>query len=727
MRKKEILLFLLLTFLGCSKSQERSENSKFKHLVEYLENFDYEKAEVEIQELADNNPTSVFSLYGTGLVQENRMLFLDALATYLDVSNTDPTFLPAKIHSYEIFKFLNLEDEAMITAINLIETAPENVDAILTFCDAMLENYDYGRVKKELRKYGFDHDRAGEFHALLATTYLRENKFDSAKAEIEKFSKLNDQSPRSHMLAADYMMTLGQLKSANELSLKAIELSDGDHVFYKRHFFRSIKMKYFDEARKVQKHFVNSGGGEAIESVMGSFLYNAAELYPQAVKSSTVFRKYSGNSISGSYYEFTIRGALGSSLPVTQEMMLIRAILTKGDYLPSFSSIVNYLLTANFATYDSPIEALKEIDNMPKLFTSRKRMRLARLHSLFYSGQPEKAETLNSLMKQAYRSQDRLLSKIGDEYSHKSSRKYDQAEEMYELALEQNQFSENAFKKMLSNFRKKSDHKSALGKFDQHQELVNHFPILKVAKAEFLMRNSNIDEGMKLIKDNFESVSGNLVPIRNIVGYLEESDMLDEVEKVLSITLKYNPNNIEALMLAASYYERNSNFTKLNELSTKAVELESDFYLSQAYLARASYELSDDKTKALEKLTEIALAYKRDPTANLLLSKVMIKEGTDLNKASNFARIAHYSSYMSYETWMNLCYAYISMGRSDLCRGEALKMSRKFKKKPGAFYWIGYAMYNEGKPEAKENLEKSISFGLSGDKLIYAQDLISKL
>jgi len=282
------------------------------------------------------------------------------------------------------------------------------------------------------------------------------------------------------------------------------------------------------------------------------------------------------------------------------------------------------------------------------------------------------------------------------------------------------------FQNMMANYRKTSDAKSAMEKFDKYQFLVDRFPILKLEKAEFLMRSSKISEGITLLKENLKFVSGDVTPIRNIIRYLESIDKQSDVEKVLEIMLEHNSRNIEAILLAASYFEGQSKFEKLQALATRAVEIDKDFYLPQVYLARSNYELGD-KAKAIEKLTEIALQYKKDPTANLLLSKVLTIDGKDHNEASNFARIAHYSSFMSYETWMNLCNAYFQAGRVDLCRGEAFKMSRKFKESPGPFFWIGYAMYEEGKPEAKANLEKAIKLGLSGEKLATAKDLISKL
>ena len=47
--------------------------------------------------------------------------------------------------------------------------------------------------------------------------------------------------------------------------------------------------------------------------------------------------------------------------------------------------------------------------------------------------------------------------------------------------------------------------------------------------------------------------------------------------------------------------------------------------------------------------------------------------------------------------------------------------------RPNRFFYIGYAMYLEGKDGARENLEKAIARGLGGDHLETANKALAEL
>ena len=76
---------------------------------------------------------------------------------------------------------------------------------------------------------------------------------------------------------------------------------------------------------------------------------------------------------------------------------------------------------------------------------------------------------------------------------------------------------------------------------------------------------------------------------------------------------------------------------------------------------------------------------------------------------------------------MNLCYVYDREGRYDLSRAEAFKACKVFPKEPEPFFRLGIAMYREGKPEARGQLEKAIELGLWGDWLESARETLAKL
>ena len=77
---------------------------------------------------------------------------------------------------------------------------------------------------------------------------------------------------------------------------------------------------------------------------------------------------------------------------------------------------------------------------------------------------------------------------------------------------------------------------------------------------------------------------------------------------------------------------------------------------------------------------------------------------------------------------MNLAFVYMQAGRYDLARGEARKASNSYSGEPEPFFRMGQAFWLEEKDdEARENLQKALDMGLSGDLRREAEELLEKI
>ena len=92
MKKGLLALILCIAIAGCSKTPEEQITASILKAEQYLESFDFEKAQKEFDIAAENSDTIPYSQYGKALILEQQLYHYDALNYYLKAIELNPEF-----------------------------------------------------------------------------------------------------------------------------------------------------------------------------------------------------------------------------------------------------------------------------------------------------------------------------------------------------------------------------------------------------------------------------------------------------------------------------------------------------------------------------------------------------------------------------------------------------------------------------------------------------------
>ena len=318
------------------------------------------------------------------------------------------------------------------------------------------------------------------------------------------------------------------------------------------------------------------------------------------------------------------------------------------------------------------------------------------------------------------------LTGLADIYGDFFVRQYDSAQQYYRMALQYDPWYRPAFENAVQMYRRLDQTSQALKWFDQYAYFENHYPELSLLKAICLIEKDSISQGTVLFENRFGLVVGNLVMFEMITDLLDKKNHQQERARLFQLLSEIGVNNVDAMILVAKYEINRDNIEAAGKAIEKGETINPDNVSLSVQKARILYK-TDKRDEAFEIFEKNLIEARDEHDNNYYYSRILASEQIELNKATNLARKAVFVSNHDLKTWMNLCYVYFQSDRYDLCRGEALKASRKYSDDPEPFYWLGMSMYREGKEEAGENLKKSIALGLKGENLETARQILNKL
>ncbi len=450
MLKKIAILLILISLFSCSDSTNEKTQTPFEQAQNHLRKFETDAADSIFKQLADSDLSDPSGYFGLGLKFEREFRFLDALHVYMSIIDSRPSFAPALKRSYEIFKMYELESEMIRSAVSLYELDPNNSDNQLLFAEALIIHNDSRRARKILSDSNLEAERPGEYYALIALSLLKNDQIDSAETEYNKALASKSNSTLFYIRAADYIQELGMYDSAIALSNISLKDSDYDFDYLTRHFFRTLQVLNIDEARNVKDKVVSMGGGEKLRSAMDIFIYHRLKEHPPAIKASVTYRKYVPKGMSSSFYELSARGPLFDGLEIMQEMMYMRNIMEREKYNFNFQLLLRYLIAIEYAKFDSPVQALNGLEDLPGISATRKQARLMKIRSQFNCGLTEDAiNSINSLEK-SHRNQPDWLTGLGRVlWRIRNGQDYQRSEELLDKALSVDKWYLPAFENLL--------------------------------------------------------------------------------------------------------------------------------------------------------------------------------------------------------------------------------------------------------------------------------------
>lgn len=726
MNKHIVFAAISILFLSCSKTPEQQASVRFEKGLENLVKFNFERAEKDFKKVAELIPQSPRGLFGIGLIFETRLQYYDALHLYMTVADGDPLFIPAREGVYRVMSRLGHPQKALKAAIEIHSLNPDSAAATFLFAEALVNANQPRRARRELRAIPEPKNMTAAIHFLIARSYLLEHFVDSAAVEAESGFSEDDRSALSYSSAADYFEAAGLPDSANMFSRLAVESSLGDYQQVMTHFYRALRIKYIFEARSAISDLDSRGAGETIKSGMEIFYHLARGSGPYAFAASTAYHFTVPDCLSSAYYEIITRGPLGDEMSADQEARLIETIMIRENYNLKFQSFMVHQVWLRLSELQMRLMVLDRLKSFPPYLVSARETQLAKAHLLYSTGQSKECEELVESLLKYHPDQADWLTSIADIYGALDSRNVDQARVYYEEALDLDQWYLSAFEKMVRMYVSYKRYGDAVKTFERYDHFEQRFPEMAALKAECLIRTDKIEPGLDLLQQKIHHLRGNLAYFSRIVTYLDRLNRLDEVTRVVELMLQLNPENSDALMIAADYRLDMEQYDRVLEVSERALEIEPSLLRATVRIAEAEFGLGQTD-KAIQDLQQLLKKHLSNHDAKYALSKMMAAEGIDLSRASNLARASISGSGSGYRQWSNLCDIYYKMGRFDLARGEANKFSRLHPNRPEPFYWKGITMHQEGIAEAEDNLRKAIDQGLRGRLLERAQETLEKL
>ena len=719
-----VLTAVILLVAGCGSSPEKQSIEKFESGLALLDEFDYAAADNTFREISESDSTTVLGLYGHGLIYERQLMYLDALDLYMVAVQVDSSFAPALRSICKILNHFNLSEDALRAAGAYSRLHPEDPAGRLQLAGACLDNGLQARARQIVDEEQFDGDYQAQAAFLKAMAFFGEAEFDSAGAMVKSGLAGLGESPEAYMGAADYFETAGLSDSSVMFSQRAAELSDYGFDYLMEHFYRCLRTGYFTEARLVADRLVAAGGGDQMRFGTMTHYYIAREDKVMARSMSEKYRAFGIERLTPSYFEVVTGVAMRLESAVKDEMTFLNTVLIKNNYDESFQVLIHYLVALAYADINQPMEILVELYGLPGMYANRLPAKMATVFSLHNSGQQEEAGRLQDIIVSGHKDQPDWLVGLADVYQAPHIRAYDQAQAHYNMALDLNKWYLPAFSHQVQMYRRIGQVGKALQVFSRYPHFDKRYPAMAVLKGICLVENGRDAEGLALFKDNISDLKGDLRQFSDMI--VAAKDDAGAVAEIITLLEQINESDADALLMAADYYTDHKDFAKALALTNQALQLESDDLAVKVAHAYARYG-AGEKEQAMETLDSLLAVNPENARVNYALSRVLVLEGIDLPRASNLARRAAYNSFLGHDEWMNLCHAYYRSNRFDLCRGEAIKASRKFEDRPEPFFWMGMAQYRENNGDAKKNLQKAVDLGLAGDELTQAKEVLAKL
>ncbi len=717
---------IISIFVGCTSSPQKQSEDLFEKGIAQLDEYKYDAAINTFLKIEDANPGSPLSLYGEALTNEKKMQYIEALYLYKLLAEKDTTFALAHLGIYRMMKFFDLDLMASQAAFNFVQAVPESIDRIRIQSKILL---DANRGKEALSKIVNNkslNDYPGEKHILTAIAFHQLNKFDSAQIEIDQGLTKADNTPEYFSSLADYFELIGLIDSSMFYSSLSINESGNKFDYIKDHFFRSLRVNYHEEARLTIRSLKDGGAGDLVTSIFEVHYYVSNGLLQYARIASDKVRLSGAGDFSKTYYDAYSRAKLNDETSVRDALKYTLSLLSRDNYPEEFKAFINYVFVMIYSELEDPVRSLLEFDYLPPFYKSIKRTKLREIFLYFNSNQIEEGTNLLEKVHGQYSHQTDWLTGLADIYGHQVVRQYDKAKKIYYEVLELDEWNKPAFTNLIEMYHQAKWYDDIFEQFNKFPYFEKRYKDLALLKAICQVEAGSVSEGVKNFKDNILPLKSNLTLFDAVLSSLNKQNRLDELNELYSLMVSLNPENISAMIMAADFYASEKIFDKCFEVSSAAYKAEPQ---NKNVIPRYAYALkTQGKTEeALTLLTDLLKRDMQNVYANFYISKIMTEEQIDLNRAANHARTAVALSNNDFDVWTNLCEVYFVFERFDLCRGEGLKQSRKYRDMPQPFYWIGMSLYKKGFPEAKEQLQRAIKNGLRGEKLKIANEIINKI
>lgn len=722
-----ILTAMILLVLGCSESPEEQQQRLIKEAITAANALDFPTAQEALKRLADLEPTSPSARFGSGYVFERQLQHYDALGVYMALTNTHPSFADAHVAAWRIFTHLGMMPEAMREAEAYRELLPNNSEAAIIMALSMIDSDLPNRAHPFLDSAVAEGANPAQVAMIHAGAYMLEDKPKAADSAYQAGLTGAGSSALVYVDAAGYLEEAGLIDSAIVVSRKAVTLSDNDYLQMQRHFELALRHHYFAEADDILAQFRDAEAPESYTSMLEAFRADTAGLIMPANEAIDRVIGLNGGTLSTRMYESAIKTKNSNEVVLLHNIQTLSDLLVNNGYDPEFQEVMFYLIAVQAAEWLDGKEALLQWTQIRPMYQNRPHLAARHALSLWATGQFETFKEAVAEIHRFHGRQPEWISNLADIYTTIDMQKWDSAAVLYAQALELDPWHQPAFKGWVDMLRRLDRFEEAAKLFDKYPHFAERFPALAMLEGICLTEAGQPEQGIDVFMMNARLNIGDEALHNDLYNALYFRSYSDQMRQVADWLMENGHENAHLLAIAARLRLDAGDYQGAIAATDASLEIDADLLDAKAYRARALYGMGnvDDAVTLLE--TNLKADRYHVPST-YWLSRILAAEGRTSVEAQNLARRALFDSGQGLREWLNLSYVYQVTGRYDLARGEATKMTRSFKGKPGPLFRLGMVFYLENKSdEARKHLQEAIDSGLSGNDLAEARSVLSKL
>ncbi|MBD3402712.1 tetratricopeptide repeat protein [candidate division GN15 bacterium] len=728
MKRSLIIFVTLLALAGCSQTIEEKRDDLYAKGMEQLERFQFEEADSTFREVLWTDTLSFKGPAGIALTQERQFFHWDALNYWMRIAERNPQSYSAALAMMRIYRRLDLPRQALIRATFASNSDSAGSHVQIECARLCLANDQYDAA----RRYAATAFEQGESKAMtdviIGHTYLLTGQPSAGDAMIRQSLTDAEPTPLFYHCVADYFESHGLRDSAMHYSRAGIELPESDFNDMTEHFRRALRLGYLAEARGLIDSVTAIGGTTSLSHVLNLYYYWAAEQPYQALVANGELAKMQKRALSPHVFGAMAHAEASNFTMVVGELNAIANMLSRGNFELAFKDFMSYRLAILQAELDDPVGALHRLRNLETYRLSDIEHSLTELYLVKVTRQPELFEQMLDSLRQIRVSDPMYLTRLANVCGDSAIKRIDDAAELYAQALSHEPAYRPAFENWLVMLDREREYARALEVCERYPDFIRYHPDLAAMQAMLKVKDEQFADGVAELAEAMPAIRGYVELPRETLWWLHRHYRADDARQVAATITSLAPNNPDMLSIAAETYNRLADHSEALSMAERALEAEPDAPAALVHKAYALHNL-DNPDEAREMFADI---YARYPDHRALLRFYPLvlarsDDPADRAEAENLARRGVLAGLDVLEGWLTLCHVYMLVGRPDLAYGEANRAAAAYPEWPQPQYYMGYAMYLEEQPGAREKLEQAIEMGLQGEDLKRAREALREL
>lgn len=541
--------------------------------------------------------------------------------------NEGPKGKSAELHLFSAESFLKSGSyrSAVIEIKNALQKDPDNINAYLMMCQALIDMGDNPAAEKQLTKILEKHPQNSQAKLLLADALIRQLKFNSANLELSDLSPADEaEKVKQTLLQGRVFLGLNQHEDAKKRfqSILASNSDDQDAIIglsqtYYAEGDTAKALELIDRSAQVSEDHLDTWMWSGkVYTLMENF-NKASEAYSRALGLMTTYDTITANkytALEGVVNSLMAEGKTAQALTYSKELEATSQNQLKNEFMGALSSIKE----GDYAAAEKDLKDILEVSpehgltstalgyikfSQGDLVEAEAYLEKAlaggavplQAHKLLAITQLRlnKVENAITLLKNAlveHKDDDDLYAILG--YAYLQAKKEKEARKSLKRALEINPDNMGALISSASLKLKQEQPKPALTYFE------------------------------KALAVNPES----LPAIKGVIHCLQLVDSKEKALDYLMDFVKKHPDNINPELMLAGYYFNQKSWPEALKYAKNALDKKPDYEKSKALMGAIYFEQSKEaaQNKNWQKATELAQQSKNFSPLNPQVTRLQI-------------------------------------------------------------------------------------------------------